>query len=171
MALDWPGLGGNPAAAEVRSFDDIVRWAADRIDGPSVLVGQSMGGFVAMRIAIEHPELVSRLVMTVTSAGVDRQRLGLPDWRITPDDTEPEWVGEPQRPLDDLIPTVTVPTLLLWATDDVISPLPLAHRLQELLPDASLVVYPSSDHWFVLDHVSEVADEIANFIGQPPKAA
>lgn len=165
-ALDWPGLGGNPAVAEVQSFGDIVDWTIERLPGRSALIGQSMGGFVAMRVAIERPELVSHLVLAVTSAGVDRRRLGLDEWRINPSDGDPPWVGERQDPLDDLIPTVTAPTLLLWADADPISPLPIAHRLHDLLPRATLVTYPSDDHWVVLDHTVDVAARIRELLAR-----
>jgi pimeloyl-ACP methyl ester carboxylesterase len=33
------------------------------------LVGISMGGFVALELALRHPDLVDRLVLVVTSAG------------------------------------------------------------------------------------------------------
>ncbi len=167
VALDWPGLGGNPPRPEVRSFDDLVGWTIEQIEGSSVLVGQSMGGFVAMKIAIERPDLVTHLVMAVTSAGVDRERLGLEDWRLRPGAGDAPWVADRQDPLDDQIPGVQVPSLLLWADEDPISPLPLAHRLEELLPDATLTVYPSDDHWVVLEHVADVADRIRELIHQP----
>ena len=119
-----------------------------------------MGGYVAMRVTIERPDLVPVLVMSVTSAGIDRQRLGLPDWRLSAGDGDSDWVASPQGSLDHLVPAVTAPTLLLWATGDEISPLPLAHRLVELLPDAQLATFESTSHWFVLDNVEAVAARI-----------
>lgn len=163
-ALDWPGLGGNPPLPEVRSFDDLVAWTIEQIDVPSVLIGQSMGGFVAMRVAIERPDLVTHLALAVTSAGVDRQRLGLDDWRLQPQPGDAQWVADPQASLEEDIPKVRVPSLLLWADKDPISPLPLGRRLQELLPDAVLAVYPSDDHWVVLKHAADVARRVRELI-------
>ena len=159
-ALSWPGLGGNPRAEGVESFDDLVNWTISKITEPSVLIGQSMGGYVAMRVALQRPDLVTHLVMAVTSAGVDRHRLGLPEWTIEANDDDSGWVAEHQQPLDEQIPSVAVPVLLIWATQDPISPLPLAHRLKELLPSAELVTFDSDDHWVVLGHAEEVADLI-----------
>lgn len=164
--LDWPGLGGNPPDAAVGSFDDLVGWTIDQIAGPSVLVGQSMGGYVAMRVAIERPDLVTHLVLAVTSAGVDRRALGLDDWIPTAQDDDQAWVAEPQPNLDSMIPGVSMSTLLLWATDDPISPLNLGQRLEELMPNATLVEYPSDSHWVVLDHVEDVAQQIAALLGR-----
>lgn len=158
--LDWPGLGGNRSDPTVDSFDDLVDWTIERLDGPTLLVGQSMGGYVAMRIAIDRPDLVSGLVLAVTSGGIDRGALGLPDWRPAVGEGDAPWVAAQLAPLDAAIPSVRVPTLLVWASGDPISPLPLGRRLAELLPDAELVVFESDDHWVVLEHADEVTARI-----------
>ncbi len=50
------------------SFDEIVRDMATAIrTPPGVVVGISFGGFVAMRFAAQHPELVRRLVVLVSA--------------------------------------------------------------------------------------------------------
>jgi pimeloyl-ACP methyl ester carboxylesterase len=50
------------------SFEEIVRDMATVIrTPPDVVVGISLGGFVAMRFAAEHPELVKRLVLLVSA--------------------------------------------------------------------------------------------------------
>lgn len=50
------------------SFDEIVRDMSCAIpNAPDVVLGISFGGFVAMRFAAEHPELVKRLVLLVSA--------------------------------------------------------------------------------------------------------
>ncbi|MEZ5282125.1 MAG: alpha/beta hydrolase [Acidimicrobiales bacterium] len=159
-ALDWPGLGGHPPSPAVRSFDDLVDWTIEQITTPSALIGQSMGGFVAMRVAIARPDLVTHLVLAVTSAGIDRQRLGLDEWHLRAQPGDAQWVADPQPALDEYIAGVRVPCLLLWADEDPISPLPLGRRLQELIPGAILTIYSSDDHWVVLEHAADVARQI-----------
>ena len=51
------------------------------MDEPVDLVAQSMGGVIAARIALAQPNLVRRLVLCVTSGGVDMAGLGAADWR------------------------------------------------------------------------------------------
>jgi pimeloyl-ACP methyl ester carboxylesterase len=46
----------------------------------------------------------------------------------------------------DLLPTVSVPTFLLWGEQDVRSPLAVARQFQEAIPDAELVVIPGAGH-------------------------
>jgi pimeloyl-ACP methyl ester carboxylesterase len=54
--------------------------------------------------------------------------------------------------------------LLVWATEDPISPLSVAHRLAQLLPRSRLVTYPSHDHWVARQHAAEVAEEIRQLV-------
>jgi pimeloyl-ACP methyl ester carboxylesterase len=46
----------------------------------------------------------------------------------------------------DLLPRIGVPTLLIWGEDDSRSPLHVAERLHEAIPDARLVVIPDAGH-------------------------
>ena len=80
-------------------MDDLVRMVAARMDGPVDLVAQSMGGVIAARLAIEQPQNVRRLVLTVTSGGVDMAGLGASDWRENYRKSFPRavaWITEPR---------------------------------------------------------------------------
>jgi pimeloyl-ACP methyl ester carboxylesterase len=48
--------------------------------------------------------------------------------------------------LRDVLPEITVPTLLIWGEKDVRSPLGVAHQFQQAIPDAELVVIPDCGH-------------------------
>lgn len=169
-SLDWPGLGDVPESPDVSSYEDLVELVICRLesrDGPTTLVGQSMGGWVAARVAVERPELVDRLVLAVTSAGVDMAALGAADWRpgaraARPD--APEWSFAVHPPMEEQLAVLPHPVLLLWATADPISPLAVGERLHSLLPTSDLVVYDSDDHWVVLRHVADVASRISAFV-------
>jgi poly(3-hydroxyoctanoate) depolymerase len=168
MSLDWPGLGDVPADPSVNGFDNLVELVVASIDRPCALVGQSMGGYIAARVAIERPDLVTHLVLAVTSAGIDRSSLGLPEWRPSWSVGDPgsSWVSDPQPPFDALIGRISAPTLLLWASDDLISPVPIGRCLNEMLPSSELVVYPSDDHWVVLEFADDVAFRIARHLAR-----
>ncbi|MGW7207341.1 alpha/beta fold hydrolase [Streptomyces sp. NPDC054837] len=47
---------------------------------------------------------------------------------------------------NDLLPAITVPTLLLWGELDARSPLSVAHAFREAIPGAELVVLPGAGH-------------------------
>ncbi|WP_156727974.1 alpha/beta fold hydrolase [Streptomyces apocyni] len=55
----------------------------------------------------------------------------------------------------DLLPTVSVPTLLLWGEQDVRSPLAVARQFQDAIPHAELVVIPGAGHLSNLERPEE----------------
>src|SRR5437764_14136698 len=65
--VDWPGLGNVPGTSS--GFEDLVQRALDEVpDGTQFdVVAQSMGGIVAMRLALEYPARVGRMVLAATS--------------------------------------------------------------------------------------------------------
>lgn len=48
--------------------------------------------------------------------------------------------------LRDVLPTIAVPTLLLWGERDVRSPIGVAREFERTIPDAALVVIPGAGH-------------------------
>ncbi len=72
---DLPGFGRSPMPPEKITIDYYGRVVAELCDalglGPAVIVGNSMGGYIASQVAIERPDLVERL-MLVSAAGVSQ---------------------------------------------------------------------------------------------------
>ncbi len=91
ILLDYPGVGRS-GPWRGRTFDslaDSVAGLTGALDIPRAgVLGWSMGGFVAQRLAIRHPERVSRLVLAGTNPGGDRTVLGTP--RAQALDSEPD---------------------------------------------------------------------------------
>ena len=69
IALDWPGYGASamPPAPETRDalyFNSVLREFVQRLDlQGTVLIGNSLGGNAAARLAISDPQLVRALVL------------------------------------------------------------------------------------------------------------
>lgn len=164
----WPGLGDQPHDPAIKSIDDLVRMVAARMDGPVDLVAQSMGGGVASRLAIERPQNVRRLVLTVTSAGVDMAGLGASDWREDYRKSFPRaaaWITDSRSASPLPVEKIAAPTLLLWGDADPISPVAVGRHLQSRIPDAHLHVVAGGDHDLARTHVTEVAPLIARHLG------
>jgi len=156
----WPGLGKQPHDPNVRGWDDLVRMVEARMDEPVDLVAQSMGGVIAATLAIKHPQLVRRLVLTVTSGGVDMARFGAIDWRPEYRELFPNaaaWVTERSVAMFLPVEKITAPTLLLWGDVDAISPAAVGRHLAERIPDARLHVVPGGDHDVAQTHAAELA--------------
>lgn len=167
-ALDWPGLGDVPASPDVNTFDDLVRLTLHALDGPADLVAQSMGGVVAVRVALERPDLVRRLVLIATSGGVDVGALGAADWRpnyIRQFPAACRWIVEQRPDLTDRLAGVRAPALLIWGDADPISPLAVGRRLAALLPDARLVIVPGGDHALARDRPADVVPHLISHLG------
>lgn len=77
VAFDLPGHGGSPDGARSLTdcADDVVESLGARSSGtgepPTILVGYSMGGRVALHVALDHPGAVSALVLVSATAGID----------------------------------------------------------------------------------------------------
>ncbi|MEL6588049.1 MAG: alpha/beta hydrolase [Pseudomonadota bacterium] len=63
-AFDLPGHGGSPPWDPAQDYQaQSVDWAASLLNGPTHVVGHSFGGTVALRLAVERPDLVERLTL------------------------------------------------------------------------------------------------------------
>jgi pimeloyl-ACP methyl ester carboxylesterase len=160
----WPGLGAQPPSPTVNSQADLVNLVEAEIgEEPVDLLAQSMGGAIALQIALKHPQKVRRLVLAVTSGGVDMSGVGAADWRSDYQQAFPQaanWIMEPWPDLTSAIGKITQPTLLLWGDRDPISPIGVGERLAQLLPNAVLKVVPQGDHGFVFDRSETIVEDI-----------
>ena len=156
----WPGLGNQPHDPNVSGWDDLVDMVESSIDGPVSLVAQSMGGAIAATLAIKRPQLVQRLVLTVTSGGVDMAGFGASDWRAEYRRLFPHaagWVTERQPSSSLPVEKIAAPTLLLWGDADPISPVAVGRHLEARIPDARLHVVPGGYHDIAKTHAAALA--------------
>jgi pimeloyl-ACP methyl ester carboxylesterase len=163
----WPGLGDQPHDPAIKGIDDLLRLVSARIDEPVDLVAQSMGGVLAARLALEQPGRVRRLVLTVTSGGVNMAGLGAADWRADYRRSFPNaagWITEARSSSDLPVERISAPTLLIWGDADAISPVAVGQHLEQRIPDARLHVVPGGDHDLAKTHAELVASLIARHL-------
>lgn len=91
ILFDYPGVGMS-GPWNGRSFDSLADDTARLMKAIDLaradVLGWSMGGFVAQRLAIRHPGRVSRLVLAATNPGGSHAVLGTP--RAQAIDSEPD---------------------------------------------------------------------------------
>jgi pimeloyl-ACP methyl ester carboxylesterase len=165
--LSWPGAGDQPHDPRVRGFEDLIELAAVELDDQSDLIAQSMGGLVAIGLALRYPDRVRRLVLVATSGGIDVTRLGAADWRREYRAEYPRaapWVWQEQPDYGDALTTVGAPTLLVWGASDPLSPVSIGRRLAELLPISALHVLAGGTHGLAREHPGEVARLIGDHL-------
>ena len=171
QAIDLPGLGTVPARPDVSSYGDLVDLVASSIPAPSVVAAQSMGGFIALALALEYPELVTHLVLVAVAGGIDMSVHGAANWRAeyaTSFPTAQPWAREPVPDLSHRFGEIAVPVLLIWATRDRLSPLSVAKSFESGIPRASLVTFDTDDHWVARLHSAETAAAIVRLIEKDP---
>ena len=92
ILFDYPGVGlSGPWRGD--SFDSLAETTAAFMDEMGVpraaVLGWSMGGFVAQRLAIEYPERVSHLILAGTNPGGSETDLGPPEAQQIDSDPNP----------------------------------------------------------------------------------
>lgn len=159
----WPGFGVVAPDPKITGMDDLISMVTDEIDHPCALIAQSMGGVVAIQAALRKPELITHLILTATSGGIDTSSLHAEDWRpsfMKANPTLPRWFSDYHADLSDAIAAIRTPTLLLWGDADPISPVAVGMRLKELLPASRLHVIAGGGH----DLANRFAKQVAPLI-------
>jgi pimeloyl-ACP methyl ester carboxylesterase len=151
----YPGLGGLAPDPALRSMADLQAHLLGRLPSRFDLVTMSMGGVLALRIALEHPERLRRLILMATSGGVDVAALGGVDWRgglRQAQPNGPDWFVEDRTDVTPQLARIPHPTLLIYGDADPIAPPGVGHLLQRNLPDARLEIIPNATHDLEIDH-------------------
>jgi len=71
----------------------------------------------------------------------------------------------------DILPAITVPTLILHRPGDLISPLSGAQYLVDHIPGARMVQVPGDNHLITFGAIEPIIDEIERFLAQAPSSA
>ena len=78
--------------------------------------------------------------------------------------TLPALLSMAEADLRDVLPTIRVPTLLLYGSEDVRSPLRVAHELHRAIPGSDLVVLPGVGHESNFEAPDAFTREVLQFL-------
>jgi pimeloyl-ACP methyl ester carboxylesterase len=165
--LGWPGLGDQPHDPAVRGLDDLVARAAAALEPRTVVIAQSMGGVVAVRLALAHPDKIARLVLVATSGGLDLTPFGVADWRPDYQRNFPNaapWIVAARADHGPDFAHIATPTLLIWGDRDPISPVAVGAHLARALPHARLAIVPGGTHALATEQPDRVAALIRDHV-------
>lgn len=196
IAPDLPGYGQTALPESIRSIDDYPGFVRALMDAAgiaqAVVVGNSMGGRVALQLALDHPERVAGLVL------VDASGIRLPDKPImNVRETDPRTfasmlfhqpvaiverlLDSPEqqraratmlrltapplrRDMQERLGEIAAPTLVVWGESDRIIPREYGEAFARGIPGAELRVIPRAGHIPMLERPGAVNLAIADFL-------
>jgi len=167
---EYPGLGGVAPDPNLHSLADLQRHVLASLPEQFDLVTMSMGGVLALRIALEHPTRIRKLVLMATSGGVDMVALGGIDWRETfrrVQPNAPSWFLEDRTDVTPELERILHPTLLIYGDADLIAPPRVGHLLQARLPNARIEIIPDATHDLEIDYPDLIASFIEAHLRRP----
>lgn len=162
-------------------------WLAERVDPGAALVGHSLGGLLAARLAARRPELVHRLVL-IAPAGIPLRRpfahavplvreLGRVRPRFATTLVRDAFRAGPlllarahAAATTDLradLASVRAPTLIVWGARDRLLPATNAAPWAEALPHARVELLARAGHVPMVDEPDEVSRLLRAFLAAP----
>ena len=140
IAVDMPGFGKSPTC-ELQPDAVLEHFIADSRN-EVVLVGPSMGGRIALEFALTHPASLAGLVL-VGAVGVKENSKRLPD--------------------------IHIPTLIVWGSEDRISPMTNFELLYKTIPGSEQVIIAGAPHPCYLDNAEIWHRELVRFLNSKIK--
>lgn len=162
--LAYPGFDGVEPNSTIQNLHELQEFITEQIEDDSILVAQSMGGILAVGLALEHPEKVKGLVLLATSGGLDLSQFGCADWRTNYREqfkAFPDWFLQDQTVFSlEQLSSLEIPVLLIWGDQDALSTVQVGQCLKQNLKHANLHVIQSGDHFLAATHPVQTAELI-----------
>lgn len=166
---------------------------------PPILVGNSFGGHVALKIALEHPNLCGGLVLAGASGLIEKSMVSIIQTRPSREwlerkigelffDSAKMSQGDVDRAFAELnnrakafamvklsrsarknhlgeeIHRISVPTLIIWGRQDIVTPVEAAEEFKAKIPDSELVWFDRCGHAPMIECAEDFANAIEVFI-------
>ena len=197
--LDFPGFGksyspdANPLAVGPAGVLDFLDGMGL---GPLPIIGNSMGGNVAARIAAEHPERVSRL-LCIGGVGLSLLSPSPPEGiKLLVEFVELRWQSatDPSAPTDikklynramlegmrkgrafgavdavAMLTKIKAPTLVMFGRDDRVTPMDGSLAAMRLIPKCELHVFYDCGHWAMIERKDEFESTVLAFLARDRK--
>ncbi|MBJ9985328.1 alpha/beta fold hydrolase [Acinetobacter sp. S40] len=170
--MAYPAFANEPAHPDIHNFDQLQQYILEKIDRPSVLIAQSMGGIFAVAAALQKTELIQGLVLIATSGGIDLSKFKVADWRqhYAKEFLDyPDWFITTNINYEDQLAQIQQKTLLIWGDQDLISPVDVGQYLEQSFKDAKLKIIQGGEHDLAHHYAEQVAKEIMLYLYQIDK--
>lgn len=187
---DFPGFGLSEAPPEPLDVPAlggfVVAWMEAIGLERTALVGNSMGCQVAAEVAARHPRRISHVVLQGPTIDAEARSLTKQAWRlarVAPREALSlwplqilDWIGTGPRTIarttrsalahriEEVLPQVTCPTLVLRGSGDAIAPQRWTELLSSGLPDGRLRVVAGAAHTMTYSVPEVLAHEVDRFL-------
>lgn len=143
VSFDMPGWGKSSLNKfSTLDSDGAVTTCLEIIDRltkqPAIIMGKSWGGGIAFQLALDHPHVVSKLIVSA------------PAYRNLPS-----------------LKSLVQPVLMAWAKDDPVIPIQYSGEYISVLNDLELVTYESGGHSAAPINSADFAPRAIKFLGEP----
>ncbi len=164
----------------------LLAWMDERGIARASVVGHSMGGLIAARLAAEAPDRVDKLVLVDAAflgfdSGVFKRGIGLVDaLRQVPHDFLPLIARDSLRAhpfslfaatqqllrsdWSHLLSAIEAPTLIIWGDRDSVTPLKIGKAIHLAIPGSKLVVIDRAGHTPMWDQPETFNQALLDFL-------
>jgi 3-oxoadipate enol-lactonase len=192
IAFEAPGFGASPVNERSRAMMELAATMGSAISALNLerfsLWGISFGGKMALSLAVQTPERLEALVLAAPAAIREDSRplprgpeiLGLlhahPERRLDKTPPSPEvqakqlelverLIGPPRdAELESSMRELHVPTLVLFGTEDRLTPPELGRHYREILPNCQFVIVYDAAHASYDDRPEAFAAIVSDFL-------
>ena len=194
IAFEAPGFGNSPVNDRSRNMDELAATMNRAIAALGIerydLMGTSFGGKLALSMALERREFVDAVVL-ISPAAIrinPAPDIGPHTLHRHPDSPEarrdpvPPDVHAKQRALsarllgpprdaefENRLATLDVPVLVLFGTEDTITPPEGARLYRQVLPDCHLILVYDAAHAIDADRPEALAEVVGDFLARHGK--
>jgi pimeloyl-ACP methyl ester carboxylesterase len=189
-----PGFNGTPRHAPVARMTGLAGLMAELVQnvcgGKCDVVAESFGGWVALWLAVKHPDLVDHLVVQGPAGLRDPGTGGVPadpearmralyarPERAPKETRTPEVIAETARARDfyvdgieydeelhKALPRIKARTLVIMGTKDIVAPVVVAHRIKAGVANSHLSFVYGAAHAIEFDAPERVGPLISAFL-------
>jgi len=192
IVFEAPGFGESPVNERTASLPELAGTMLHAVDAIGIerfrLWGQSFGGKLALWLALQSPERLEALVLSSPAAIRENPAryprpeemasilYAHPERQTDVGSLAPEidakqralvarLIGPPREPeLEAAMRTLEVPTLVLFGTEDRLTPPELGRIYRELLPQCHLVIVYDAAHVIFADRPEAFAAIVGDFL-------
>ena len=191
VSVDFYGFGKSKLPPHPLTLDDYVKGLKEIIDKCGfqdiVLLGHSFGGRVAIKTAVYDSRVVG--VVLVDSAGIKPKRgigyfskilsyklrrlfrldissCGSEDYKKLSPMEKITFINIVNEDLSQSVSKITVPTLLIWGSNDTETPLYMAKKLKKRISKSKEIFYEKCGHFPFLEKPSRFTEDVIIFCSE-----